>query len=309
MAHSVGGYSAASGMAKVEEMDAEQSNPFEQFNRSENNAPVAGPTEQEDLLGSFLTNRDGLWSMCLVFDVPQGGGPSKDTASESEEENGGCSTPREGSMAEGEARPRECVETYEESRLYMDAGFMVHYSKFIEGFMLNVSTGEKPKESQHTLHVSIKIPRMFSPSRCSMKSVQNALATLYFPTKFPVDGSNLEEMLEVADFFEIPSLMDRCDNCLYELTRQVVSPYGTLMKLIWYGEKEWKTLIRALMLADRYRLPKSWNKAKAVIMHSVEEVGRLVDHDMFKRLSVCARLDILETTVRKHIMNLRHNWR
>ena len=179
----------------------------------------------------------------------------------------------------------------------MDAGFMMHHS----GLMNNLIQCT-PSSMPFTIEM---------PKHCILRidDIKAALAILYFPEKYQVEDGNIEAIIQVADFFDIPYLSRKCDDFLFEATKRVASPHGTLMKLIWYGEKEWGCLRRSLYLSDKFKLKRSWNQAKEVLTHSVEEVGRLLDHEDFTRISVNGRQDLLESCVRKHIINLRHSWR
>jgi hypothetical protein len=64
-----------------------------------------------------------------------------------------------------------------------------------------------------------------------------------------------------------------------------------------------------MLLADRFKFTASWSRLKLSVLRSLEDIGQLIDHENFKKLSAASRLDLLDGCVRKHMMYLRHNWK
>jgi len=193
-----------------------------------------------------------------------------------------------------------------QTTLFLDAGYMAKQSRLIEGYLQNLSmTSERIQMPVH-----IPVPRSFSPVCCSVREVRDALATLYYPDRFPLQYNKLESILRFADFFDVPSLLHKCDVCLSAHAKQrILMRHGAAMKFMWFGDKEWSHLVNALALADRYKLPQSWARLKSGILHSFEDIGQLMDHEGFRKLSHHSQLDILESCVREHMLYTRHNWR
>jgi len=143
------------------------------------------------------------------------------------------------------------LEFSEDSRqLYMDCGFFSYHSRFVEGYLQNLQDveGGKKKPDATAFPIVISIPRMFSPGCVAVEDVRDALASLYFPDRFPLRRDRLKEIAEVADYFDIPLLLKKCDQCLVShLKRFMFRNNGAPMRFMWYGETEWnELLVRAL---------------------------------------------------------------
>lgn len=224
----------------------------------------------EDLLRSFEDNSSGVWSMVLEF-------------------------------------PGE-----HKRQLYVDCGFFSYHSRFVEGYLQNLRDveGGKKKPEATTFPIVITIPRMFSPGCVAVEDIRDALASLYFPERFPLRKDRLRRIAEVADYFDIPLLLQKCDGALIShLKRFMFRQNGSPMKFMWYGEAEWNELLDAMLLADRFTLKGSWSRIKQGLLYSLDDVGQLIDHKDFRKLSAHSQLDVLEGCVRKHIQYARHNWK
>lgn len=191
----------------------------------------------------------------------------------------------------------------------MDCGFFSKHSRFIEGFLQNLDVGSLAVEPRN-FPIMVNVPRLFCPLTVAIEDVRDALAVLYYPDRFPIEPDKIGRIAEVADFFDIPLLMHKADQALLEQLRQrIVRHNGVPMRFMWFGETEWSQLMEALLLADRFKLKKSWSRMKQGILTSLDDVGQLIDQPDFRKLSASAQLDVLEGCVRKHMTYVKHNWK
>ncbi|RUP16817.1 hypothetical protein BC936DRAFT_139516 [Jimgerdemannia flammicorona] len=107
------------------------------------------------------------------------------------------------------------------------------------------------------------------------KEVELLLSTLYLHTELEITWHNVEPILKLADEYEFPRIMAKCD----QLLRKDM------------GDKP----LEVLILADRYRLPEAYKASSALVLHDYAKISRR--HE-YKQLSLETRVELQAVRLR-----------